>query len=235
MKILSGYMAFFAGLLVLQSCKKDNYKEPQSVLSGHVVYKGEALQLERNQVPIVIYQYGFGKVGPINEGTAPTFAQDGSYSEVLFDGDYKIVVENGQGPFLWKQTAAGNPDTVNVSLRGSQTLDLEVTPYYLIRNTQITGGSGVVSATFSAEKIIKDANAKNIERVSLYVNKDQFVSGGDKFAWKDSTGAAVTDGVNITLKVPVSVSGQSYVYARVGLKIAGVEDLIYSPLQKVNY
>jgi len=233
MRISFRYIGAFALVAFVAACKKDNYSEPSAILSGKVVYQGEAIQLERNQVPLLIYQYGFGKVGPIGQ----SFAQDGSYSQALFNGDYKIIVPNGQGPFLWKQTAAGNPDTVNVSLSGNKSLDLEVTPYYMIRTPQITGGSGMVTATFTAEKIITDANAKAIERVSLYINKDQYVSGGDKIAWKDSTGAAVTDGVSITLSltVPPMTPAQSYVYARIGLKIAGLEDLIYSPLQKISF
>lgn len=232
MKISFKYIGVIALIASVAACKKDNYAEPTAILSGKVVYQGEAIQLERNQVPLQIYQYGFGKVGPIGQ----TFAQDGSYSQVLFNGNYKIIVPNGQGPFLWKQTTAGDPDTVNVSLTGSKALDLEVTPYYMIRNPQIAGASGVVTASFSAEKIITGANAKGIERVSLYINKDQYVSGGDNIAKKDSSGAAVTDGVSITLSVtvPGMTPTQSYVYARIGLKIAGLEDLIYSPLQKIS-
>jgi len=102
----------FLGVVILTSaiaCKKDNYAAPSSVLSGHLIYNSDTIQLERNQVPFQIYQYGFGKVGPISS----TFAQDGGYSAVVFDGTYKIIVPNGQGPFMWKQTAGGDPDTTH--------------------------------------------------------------------------------------------------------------------------
>ena len=226
-------MSILAIIAAASACKKDNYAAPSSILNGHVVYKGEAIQLERNQVPLQIYQYGLGKVGPIGQ----SFAQDGSYSAILFDGDYKIIVPNGQGPFLWQQTAAGNPDTVNVSLKGNKTVDLEVMPYYMIRTPQLAAAGGKVNATFKVEKIIMDANAKNIERVSLYINKDQFVSGGDNLAKTDLAGGAIVDPNNIPLSVtiPTLVPAQNYVYARIGLKLVGVEDLIYSPLQKVSF
>ncbi len=77
-----------------------------------------------------------------------------------------------------KQVSAAAKDTVYVNINGSQTLDIEVTPYYMIRNPQITASGGNVNATVSLEKIITDANAKDVERVTLYVNKTQFVSGG---------------------------------------------------------
>lgn len=227
---------YFLGFMVLAStvaCKKDNYAAPSSLLTGHLTYKGDSIQVERNQVPFQIYQYGFGKVGPISQ----TFAQDGSYAAVLFNGNYKIIVPNGQGPFMWKQTAAGNPDTVNVALNGSQTVNLEVTPYYMIRNASISVSGGTASAICKLEKIITDVNAKDIERVSLYINKDQFVSGGDNIAKMDLAAAAITDINNISLSVavPAITPTQNYVYARIGLKIAGLEDMIFSPLQKISF
>jgi hypothetical protein len=227
---------YFLGVLVLTAaagCKKDNYSAPSSMLTGHLLYKTDTIQVERNQVPFQIYQYGFGKVGPVSS----SFAQDGSYSAVLSDGTYKIIVPNGQGPFMWKQTAAGNPDSVNVALKGNQSVDLQVTPYYMIRNASIAVSSGTASATCKLEKIITDANAKDVERVSLYINKDQFVSGGDYIAKKDLAAAGITDMNNISLSVavPSVTPAQNYVYARIGLKIAGLEDMIFSPLQKISF
>ena len=77
-----------------------------SLLSGHLVYQGDSIEVEKNAVHFQIYQYGFGKVGPVS--TDETFAEDGSYSAILFDGDYKIIIPNGDGPFMWKQTASGD-------------------------------------------------------------------------------------------------------------------------------
>lgn len=216
------------------SCKKDNYTAPSSTLQGRLVYKGDSLGVERDQVPYELYQYGFGKVGAIGS----SFAQNGTYSQLLFDGDYKLIIPNGQGPFMWKQTASGAPDSTAISLKGSQTLDLEVTPYYMIRTPQITGAAGTVSATCKLEQIITDSiNKRGIDRVSLYINKTQFVSGGDNIAVTDLSGSAITDPNNIALsvKVPAIVPTQNYVFARIGVKISGVEDMIFSPLQKVQF
>jgi hypothetical protein len=233
MKLLIRYIPILALTISIFSCKKDNYSEPQTFLTGHIVYKGDAIQVERNQVPFQIYQTGFGKVGAING----TFAQDGSYSAALFDGNYKLIIPNGQGPFLWKQTSSGAPDSLSIILSGSQSIDIDVIPYYMIRNAQISASGGTVTATFKAEKIITDsALAKNIERVSLYINKTQFVSGGDNIGFKDMAGSGITDPNNITLSVsiPTIVPAQNYIFARVGIKIANVEDMIFSPLQKIQ-
>lgn len=233
MKIKLHYIIVIACGVIMLSCKKDNYDAPSSTLSGKLVYKGESFGVEKDQVPYELYQFGFGKVGPIGS----SFTQEGTYSAVLFDGEYKLIIPNGQGPFLWKKTAAGNPDTMAISLRGSQVLDLEVTPYYMIKSPQIAGASGKVNANFKVEKIITDANAKNIENVVLYINKTQFVSAGNNIATASVNGSAITDPNNITLSVtiPTITPTQNYVYARIGLKVAGVEDRIFSPLVKIQF
>ncbi len=233
MKIKIKYIVLIAFCAAVFSCKKDNYEAPSSTLNGRLVYQGDSIGVERDQVPYELYQYGFGKVGAIGS----SFAQDGRFSALLFDGDYKFIIPNGQGPFMWKQTATGAPDSLPVTLKGTQTLDVDVTPFYMFRTPQITGGGGKVSATFKVEKIITDANAKDIDRVSLYINKTQFVSGADNIAITDLSGSAITDPNNITLsvKVPAIVPTQNYVFGRIGLKIAGVEDMIFSPVQKVQF
>lgn len=232
MKIKSFYILFIAAAITGTSCKKDNYKEPAAQLSGALQYKGENIGVERNQVPFQIYQYGFGKVGAIGG----TFAQDGTYGSLLFNGSYKFLIPSGQGPFIWKELAPGVPDSIAVTMSGSQTLNIEVTPYYMIRNPQITGSGGKVTASFKAEKIITDANAKDIERVSLYINTGQFV-GQDNIAVFNMAGTDITDPNSISLQVsvPSITPAQNFVYARVGLKIANVEDMIFTPVQKVQF
>lgn len=233
MKIRFHFFLLIALAAAVISCKKDNYKAPSSKLSGHLVYNGDTLGVETNQVPFQLYQFGFGRVGPIEE----SFAQDGSYSALLFDGDYKLIIPNGQGPFMWKQLPSGAPDSLTISLKGSKVLDLEIIPFYMIRNAQISGSGTTVTATCKIEKIITDANAKDIERVNLYINKTQFVSGnGDQQIARAEIGGGAIDPDNVTLSVtvPSMVPAQNYVFARIGLKIAGVEDMIFSPLQKIQ-
>lgn len=232
MKIKLHYILLFALGTAVLSCKKDNYDPPSSMLSGRIMYKGEPIGVEYNQVPFEIYQPGFGKIGPING----TFTQEGTYSVLLFDGNYKFVVRNGQGPFIWKQTAANTPDTVAINLQGSQTKDFEVEPYYMIRNPQFSLAGGKVSGTAKIDKIITDARAKDIERVSLYINKTQFVSGVDNIGARNLAGSDITDPNNVRLEVtvPAIVPKQNYVFARIGVKIKGVEDLIFSPVVKVQ-
>lgn len=233
MKITFRHIIILVTVAGFMACKKDNYDPPKTKLSGKLVYQGEAIQVEYDRVPFQLYQYGFGKVGAIGG----TFAPDGSYSMLLFNGDYKFVIPNDQGPFIWKKLPSGAPDSLSITLNGNQELDIEVTPYYMLRNAQLTAGAGRVSASFAAEQIITGADAKDIERVSLYINKTQFVSGANNIAFTDVAGSSVADMSNIMLEaaIPDIVPSQNYVFARVGLKIAGVEDMIFTPVQKLSF
>jgi hypothetical protein len=223
-------------IALMTSCKKDNYDEPTSKLSGRIVYQGQSLGFENSQVPYELYQFGFGKVGPIGA----SFAQDGSYSALLFDGQYKLIIPNGQGPFLWPKTASGAPDTLLINLKGNTQLDIEVTPYYMIRNAAYSASGNAVTANFGVEKIVTDpAMARDIERVALFINKTQFVSsaGVNRIADAGINGSAIADPSQISLSVniPSITPTQNYVFARVGVKVAGVEDWLYGPLEKLTY
>jgi hypothetical protein len=233
MKIKFHLPIFMALLLAVSSCKKDNYDEPSSTLSGRLVYNGEPVEVEANAVSYQLFQPGFGKTGPIGS----SFAQDGTYSALLFNGNYKFTIPAGQGPFIWSTTTSGSPDSIAVTVNGDQTLDIDVTPYYMIRNTQATAASGIVTATCAVERIITDANARDIERVILFINKTQFVSGGDNIASADIAGVDLLDPNNVSLSasIPAIVPTQNYVFARIGVKIVGVEDLIFSSVQRVEF
>ena len=237
MKIRTIYIWVLAIMALLSACTLDNYDPPGSTLSGKIVYKGEPIQLEYEKVPFRLFQDGFGKKGGSIDGT---IQPDGTYSMLLFDGTYKFVISTGQGPFIWKQNA-GKPDTISVNLKGSATMDFEVTPYYMIREPKLTlsPGDSIVTAQFKAEKIITDASGKKIERVNIYVNKTQFVSsiGDQKIAESQLAGAAIVDpnGIALKVKVPKLPVNQKYFFARVGLKIEGVEDMIFSPVQKLQF
>ncbi|KIO77899.1 hypothetical protein TH53_07010 [Pedobacter lusitanus] len=232
MKLKPKYILFCFLPFSLLSCKKDNYDAPSSTLKGRILYNNEEIGLEYDRVPLEIYQPGFGKKGAI----AASFAQDGSYSTLLFDGNYKLIIPNGQGPFKWHQNTAGVNDTLSVAVNGNQTLDLQAIPYYLIRNTVYKVAGKELTATFRVDQIITGNEAKNIERINLYVNKTQFVSGADNIISAVLPGGSMADPASLSLKVnvPAIVPAQNYVFARIGVKIEGVEDMVFSPLQKIQ-
>ncbi len=244
---------YWIGLLFFTTsfiaCKKDNFAPPASKLSGKIVYQGEGLQLQHAQCAYQLYQDGFGAYTSI-PGTA--FSQEGDFSILLYDGAYKFTIVDAQAPFLWKKNTMGHSDTMLVNVKGNANIAIEVTPYYLLRNTAITNVGRTVTAKFAIEKIINDANARNIEYAQLFFNRTQFVAQAANYNLiglstsanpiSESLGrlnvgniADVND-VSITVPIPSlpTFPSQDYFFARVGLKIAGIEKLIYSPVVKLQ-
>lgn len=215
------------------ACKKDNYAPPGTTLQGRIVYKGVPIPVEQDRVSFELWQPGFGK----NAAIGVAVGQDGSYSSLLFKGSYKLTMPNNNGPWMWRSNAAGKPDTLAINLQGDQTLDLEVTPYYMIRTPQFSVAGGKVTGTFNLEKIITDANAKDVQTVTLFINKTQFVSSSYNIASTSVAGSALTSLNNISLNVaiPTISPTQNYVFARIGIQLSGTDKVLLSPVQKLTF
>jgi hypothetical protein len=232
MKKITNYILLITVISCFASCAKDNYDAPNATLKGRIVYNGQPINVEYNQVRFQLWESGYANVKPIDV----SIAQDGGYSAVLFNNTYKLTFPGGQGPFMTKQSGAAK-DTIVVNLSGNQELDIEVLPYYMVRDAQFTAGGGNITSTFKLEKIINDANAKDIDRVTLYINKTQFVSEGNNIAKTSINGADITNpnSVNMSVAIPSLVPAQNYVYARIGVRIANVEDWIFSDVKKITF
>lgn len=228
-KNILGMMGIAASLA---SCSYDNYDEPSFQLDGRIVYQGEPIGVSYNDVYIELWESGWQRLG--NIGVAVD--QDGSFSSLLFKGDYKMIIPNNQGPFKKITNEQSGNDTIPVNLTGSRTMDIEVMPYYMIRNSSINGGTNKVTATFDLEQIITNSDAKNVQEVSLYVSKTAFVDNRTSIATSNVGGGDLEDLTSISLEVtvPDRVPTQNYGYARIGVKLEGVEDRIFSQIVKVN-
>lgn len=228
------YILMAAILVYLVACKKDNYDAPSTTLSGRIVYAGEAVMVEKGQVRLQLWEPGWGLLAPIDV----PIDQDGTFSALLFNGNYKLAFVRNDGPWMTKQSGSAK-DTIMLSVQGNQQLDIEVQPFYMIRNAQINAAGGKINASCKIDKIITGGDARNVESVSLYVNKTLFVgaNGNYQIARKDSTVNGATDMNNLQLSVniPGITPGQNFVYARIGVKIQGVEDRIFSEVKKIMY
>ncbi|MFB9296853.1 DUF3823 domain-containing protein [Persicitalea jodogahamensis] len=218
--------------VLFSSCEKDNYAEPKTSLTGNIVYKGEPIGVEFGQVRLQLWQPGFGKLAPID---AP-IDQDGSFSARLFDGNYKLVFTRNDGPWQTINKDASTRDTTMISLNGDQQVDIEVIPYYLIRNVTFSKEPKKVSSSFEVEKIITGTDARDVERVSLLISRTQFVSRANNIGITNKEGADVAGKTSFSLSVdvPTISPSQDFVFARVGVKIKDVEDMIFSRVEKIQ-
>lgn len=223
---LLGLAALFA------SCGKDNFAEPKTSLTGNIVYKGEPIGVEYGQVRLQLWQPGFGKLAALD---AP-IDQDGSYSALLFNGNYKLVFTKNDGPWQTIVKDAAAKDTIFVNLNGDQKVDVEVMPYYMIRNAKFSKETAKVSSTFDVEKIVTGVNAKDVERVTLLISRTQFVSRANNIGISNKEGADVTGKTSFSLSVdvPTISPAQDFVFVRVGVKVKDVEDMVFSKVEKIQ-
>lgn len=213
-------------IVFLTSCEYDNYEEPKSRLYGKIVYQGEPINVGFNEVTFELWEPGWQLKIPIDVIVAP----DGSFSSLLFDGTYKLRIPTWQGPFKSKT------DTMTINLKGNQELDIEVEPYYMIRNPNFSISNNMISASFGLEKIITGEEARDIEKVYLYVNKTQFVDIQSNMGKSELSGSDIEnfDLITLTTPIPNLTVKQDYLFVRIGVKISHVEDFLYSPVQKIN-
>ncbi len=215
------------------SCSIDNYDAPDSRLSGHVVYQGTPLNLDSRNVFLELWEPGWKKKSKIDVHVD----QNGAFSAVVFNGDYKLFIRKNAVPFMALLNDQTNSDTILVEVRGNKQMDIEVKPYYVVKNASITNSGKTVNATFGIEEIITDANQKDVERVTLYINKVNLVNADAKLVETSINGGDIVDphDILLTTQIPDMKPAQSYVYARVGIKLVGVDYLIYSQIVKINF
>jgi len=227
------YSILFLGIILgFTSCEIDNYAEPDAFLSGQITYEGDPIMIGFNEVKFQLWQSGFGNEGPIDVHVD----QDGSFSARMFSGHYRLKLDEGQGPFKANFVNEQLGDTILLDLNGDQNINLEVTPYYMIRNSQYNmTGSTSIEASTSLEQIITGEDAKDVERVTLYLNSTIFVSSNndENIARGD---ADISDLSNLSMSVDIPENyTKDYIFARIGVKISGVEDMIYSPVEKLSF
>lgn len=223
------YILFLGLMLSLASCEIDNYDEPEALFTGAITYQGDTIRVAQNDVRFQLWQSGFGNEGPMDVHVA----QNGSFSALLFKGDYRLKFLDGQGPFKANYVNEQAGDTIYLDINGDTNMELEVTPYYMVRNPQINLSGNTVQASIDLEQVITGEAAKDVEHVTLYLNTTQFVaSNGDMSIARSD--ADLTDLNNLSMSLEVPDVPQDYIFARVGVKIVDVEDMIYSPVVKLN-
>lgn len=220
---LISFLILLIFVIFIAGCEYDNYDPPKSSLTGTVTYNGNAVGVRSGGTQLELWQYGFATKQKI-----PVYIdQDGTYTARLFDGDYKIVRLSG-APWL-NQT-----DTISVTVKGATTLDVPVTPYFVIANETFSYSSttGVISSSCNVSKI----GTLAIENLTLYVGTTTIVDANNSSQTTVLAAAALTD---LTTPKPITVTlnaankARTYVYVRIGVKTAGIGERLYTPVQKL--
>ncbi|MBK1439723.1 DUF3823 domain-containing protein [Parapedobacter sp. ISTM3] len=218
-------MLLFPAVVAVSSCGLDNYDAPESTIYGRVVYNGEPIGVRGTgeAVQLQLYQDGYELRNPI-----PVYVgQDGTFEARVFDGEYKLVTRDNNGPWV------NDRDTTIVNLRGTANVDVPVTPFYTLSNVQLSLSGSSANASFQINEV---AGGRDIEYVMILVGKTSFVDDVSYTARLDindvTEGSTITGSLDLTNNADFN-SGRA-LFARVGLRPAGKDQAIYSQVVQLR-
>jgi len=220
--------ASLAIVLLLTACDYgafDNYDPPRSQLTGRVVYQGEPVGVRSNGVELELWQPSY----ELNEKIPVHVAQDGSFSAMLFDGDYKLNLLAGNGPWVDSQ------DTIYIQVRGDTEVEVRVTPYYVIENLSVGQAGGAVQANFQVSAV---EPSRAVEHVGLYLSNTSFVDRINQAASTELSGTDIADltaPITLSVNVPDELEESGWAYARVGVKTVGVSEMLYTSVERITF
>jgi len=209
--------------LLFASCEYDNFDEPKSTLSGKVVYDGKPIGLRTNGPQLELWQDGFG----LRKSIPVYLAHDGSFSAVLFNGQYKMVRKAG-GP--WQPQLS---DTIIIDVRGNTVTDVPVIPYFVINNESYQKGVDDVTAKFTINKIVESAD---ISEVRLYLGMSILTdqNKNEQAVSADISKIITGQETSLIAKIPSSLTKYDYIFARIGVRSTVSNEFYYTQVQRVD-
>lgn len=247
--------------------KADVLEAPGVQLTGRVVYNGQPVPV---RVPggnqLQIWDSSWEKDDPERQPTSMDvhLQMDGSYSAMVYNGEYEIQLIDNSGPWVNDTTR------IPIVVSGNTQKDVPVQPYYTIEDANIvfnppaagdTETAGSITATF---RVGKHVATPQVELVGLYVNTTTFVDRSrrdnslmvqtapppppgqsannphERSRAQVQTELDNDQPITITLRLPKSIlltrspDPRTTVYARVGVKTQGVTELAYSDVEAVS-
>lgn len=223
----------------------DNYDAPTTLLTGRVVYQGEPVGVRSNGVQLELWQPS--PEFELNQKIPIYVDQDGSFSAMIFDGDYQINLLANNGPWV------SNTTRIPLTVSGNMSVDIPVVPHYNVRNPAITfnptggGPHGTIQATFTVDQI---DTSRQLEYVGVYIGDKLFVDRNIGYAIsnavRERARTAIQTQLNtnapITISVPLpanvyetnSPDRRKHVFVRVGVKTVGLAEMLFTPVQRID-
>ncbi|GGH09956.1 DUF3823 domain-containing protein [Sphingobacterium alkalisoli] len=208
--------------LLFVACEYDNFEAPKSVLSGKVMHEGNPVNVRNNGTELQLWQDGFALREPI-----PVFInQDGAFSAVVFDGEYKLS-RKGNAPWLPQAS-----DTIAVTVRGNTQVEVPVTPYYTVTNTSFDRSANTVTGQFIVNRVVANSN---VEFVRLYLGKTVLTDQAqhDLNIEGNANGLVYGQPVTISGEIPAGLRNLEFIFARIGVKSSLTGEYNYSPVQRI--
>lgn len=210
--------------LLAVSCGLDNYDEPESFLEGKITYEGKQLGLKGTNggIQLQLYQDGYANHNAINVYAT----QNGTFSAVLFDGPYKLVTKDKNGPWVNKR------DTIYIEVKGKTLCEVKVTPYFTISDENIVLNNNTVSGTCNIQQIVQDSK---ISQVMLLVSQTTFVDENTNIGRQNLSNIAPgTTNISLDITNNKNVQSAKALFARIGVKTTGADQAIYSEIFRLK-
>lgn len=210
--------------LLAVSCGLDNYDEPESFLEGKITYEGKQLGLKGTNggIQLQLYQDGYANHNAINVYAT----QNGTFSAVLFDGPYKLVTKDKNGPWVNKR------DTIYIEVKGKTLCEVKVTPYFTISDENIVLNNNTVSGTCNIQQIVQDSK---ISQVMLLVSQTTFVDENTNIGRQNLSNIAPgTTNISLDITNNKNVQSAKALFARIGVKATGADQAIYSEIFRLK-
>jgi hypothetical protein len=224
-------------------CEKDNFKAPESTITGAVVYKGQRIGVRSGGVTLELWQPGYDLFTKV----VVNVAQDGTFSAKMFDGKYQLTRLRGNGPWI-DQT-----DTIQIDLNGNVNVEVPVTPYYTVSNDVYTynAADSTISGTFTIGQVTA---GRAIENITFHVSTTDIVDATNQIAFASISVAPPANALTapVTLKLDIrprmytlstqatarllmgDILGKKYAYVRFGVKPVGVAERVYTMVKKIQ-
>lgn len=241
-------VAVLFAIFILSGCKKDNFDPPTTWMTGRLVHDGQPVYMDgspsdANDEILQFFQEGFGK----HEGWGIRVKYDGTYSSLLFNGEYKLMPKVTI-TYPWKWT--GWPqhtdeegktvlDTMVFVMNGDYKVpDVEITPYYEINDFKIEVGVVDMTATFTIKSLFPDEEDLDVESAYLYIGPTQLVNSSTPVR---QAADEISSEQPISIPMPVSkyLDGytnnfRNFAFVRVAVRTSKSDRMLWSEVIRVE-
>jgi len=230
--------------LIISSCEYDNYEAPSIKIKGHLTYNGQPFLYDGSTARGVLslVQSGFGKT---DGGTTLRIDESGSFTQLIFPGDYGLTLSNNPYPFEFKDFKSNGTglgyDTIPMKISSDVSRDFEVTPYYTFSDYTATVVGDFIEVNFKVSKVAGTLiPAPKLVRARCFVSTSSIVNSSTLCS-KQKIGANAD--VNIKIQVPISTSYRTiyksnfrdYAFCRVSVELDGIPNYyLFSETLKVE-
>lgn len=200
------------------ACELDNQDAPEIVLDGKLVYNGKSVPVANNKISLKFYQDAY----KLNDKFSVTADQNGHFQNLVFPGDYKVVLETDKGAY------ENNTDTVKVSVTANKSIDWNMKPFFFVSAASFSKSGNAINATTTIEKV----SNKELEFVSLLVSRSIICDRINKDV--EVKIENVTSLQDVKLTANLENWNRNYAFVRIGVKSTAIEDYNYSEVVKVE-